>query len=445
MLLPHNYKPRPYQIPLLRAMDCGINRAVIVIHRRAGKDKTLINLVAKKMFERVGSYYYFFPTYKQGKKIIWNGMDKNGFKFISHIPENLRKRTDNSEMLIETTNHSIFQVIGTDNIDSIVGTNPIGCIFSEYSLQNPIAWDLMRPVLRENGGWAVFNFTPRGNNHAKRLFDMAKNNEKWFCQLLTVDDTHDESGNRIITDDDIEEERRSGMSEELIQQEYYCSFNAAIQGAYYTKELEQAQKERRLTNAPYEPQLLTHTVWDIGVSDATVILFIQVCNREIRIIDYYENNNFGLDHYIKIIKEKPYIYGKHFAPHDIKAKEWSNGKSRQEIASGLGINFELCPRLTILDGIDAVRRMFPRVWIDSIKCERLIDCLTEYKREYDEDLKDFKNSPLHDWSSHAADGFRYLALSVDRMNNERVIEKNNDDWFNKALNKSKLNNGRYKK
>jgi phage terminase large subunit len=181
------------------------------------------------------------------------------------------------------------------------------------------------------------------------------------------------------------------------------------------------------------------------VSDATVILFIQVCNREIRIIDYYENNNFGLDHYIKIIKEKPYIYGKHFAPHDIKAKEWSNGKSRQEIASGLGINFELCPRLTILDGIDAVRRMFPRVWIDSIKCERLIDCLTEYKREYDEDLKDFKNSPLHDWSSHAADGFRYLALSVDRMNNERVIEKNNDDWFNKALNKSKLNNGRYKK
>jgi phage terminase large subunit len=266
MLLPHNYKPRPYQIPLLRAMDCGINRAVIVIHRRAGKDKTLINLVAKKMFERVGSYYYFFPTYKQGKKIIWNGMDKNGFKFISHIPENLRKRTDNSEMLIETTNHSIFQVIGTDNIDSIVGTNPIGCIFSEYSLQNPIAWDLMRPVLRENGGWAVFNFTPRGNNHAKRLFDMAKNNEKWFCQLLTVDDTHDESGNRIITDDDIEEERRSGMSEELIQQEYYCSFNAAIQGAYYTKELEQARKERRLTNAPYEPQLLTHTVWDIGLA-----------------------------------------------------------------------------------------------------------------------------------------------------------------------------------
>jgi hypothetical protein len=350
-------------------------------------------------------------------------MDKNGFKFISHIPENLRKRTDNSEMLIETTNHSIFQVIGTDNIDSIVGTNPIGCIFSEYSLQNPIAWDLMRPVLRENGGWAVFNFTPRGNNHAKRLFDMAKNNEKWFCQLLTIDDTRDESGNRIITDDDIEEERRSGMSEELIQQEYYCSFNAAIQGAYYTKELEQARKERRLTNAPYEPQLLTHTVWDIGVSDATVILFVQVCNREIRIIDYYENNNFGLDHYIKIIKEKPYIYGKHFAPPDIKAKEWSNGKSRQETAAGLGINFELCPRLTILDGIDAARRMFSRVWIDSTKCERLIDCLTEYKREYDDDLKDFKNSPLHDWSSHAADGFRYLALSVDRMNNERVIKK----------------------
>jgi hypothetical protein len=223
--LPVNYTARPYQMGIVDAIVYkGMKRAVTVWHRRAGKDKTFINILTAMMSKRKGVYYYFLPTYNQGKKIIWDGMDKSGFKFLNHIPEEMILRKNDSEMKIELITGSIFQVVGTDNIDSIMGTNPVGCVFSEYSLQNPQAWEFIRPILLENEGWAIFNFTPRGNNHAKVLYDMARINPNWFCELLTIDDTKDEDGKRYITDEMIEEERVSGMSDSLIQQEYYCKF-----------------------------------------------------------------------------------------------------------------------------------------------------------------------------------------------------------------------------
>jgi hypothetical protein len=205
-------------------VDGGVKRAVCVWHRRSGKDKTFINIMMTKMAQRKGTYYYFLPTYNQGKKIIWDGMDKGGFKFLDHIPESLIVRKNETDMKIELVTGSIFQVVGTDNIDSIMGTNPVGCVFSEYSLQDPKAWEFIRPILLENDGWAIFNFTPRGLNHAKELYEMARVNPDWFCELLTVNDTKEENGNRYITDEMIESERRTGMSETLIQQEYYCDF-----------------------------------------------------------------------------------------------------------------------------------------------------------------------------------------------------------------------------
>ena len=165
--IPHLFQPREYQLPIFKAIDNGYKRIIQVWHRRAGKEKTDINIVAKKIFERVGAYYYIFPTYNQGKKILWNGADKEGTRFLDHFPEATRKRNVGNEMFIEFKNGSTFQVVGSDNIDSIVGTNPLGVVFSEYSLQDPQAWDYIRPILAENDGWAIFNFTPRGDNHAK--------------------------------------------------------------------------------------------------------------------------------------------------------------------------------------------------------------------------------------------------------------------------------------
>ncbi|MEW6126738.1 MAG: hypothetical protein AB1757_06845 [Acidobacteriota bacterium] len=412
IILPHKFTPRDYQLPLLQAVDNGIKRAVILWHRRCGKDKTLVNLVAKKMMERVGTYYYFFPTYKQGKKILWKGMDKDGFKFTDHFPQELRQRTDNTEMLIEFKNNSVFQIIGTDDYDSIVGTNPVGCVFSEYALQNPKVWDFIRPILAENGGWAIFNYTPRGKNHGYDLYEMARENPKWFVQKLTVDDTG------IISPEVIQEERESGMAEEMIQQEYYCSFTAAIMGAYYWKEYDEAEKAGRFTNVPYDPSVLVHTVWDLGIRDSMAIGFYQAVGLERRKIDYLEFTGKGLAEAIKLVKEKPYTYGKHFAPHDIQVRELGTGKSRWEVAKELGIEFEIVPNLPVQDGIEAGRRLFRKLWVDKTNCKDWLRLIPQYTKEYDEDKKIFKDKPLHDWTSHGADEHRYTALVEDQMVNE---------------------------
>jgi len=410
---------------LLKAIDNGYKRAVAIWHRRAGKDKTLVNLIAKKMLERVGTYYYLFPTYSQGKKIIWNGMDRDGFKFINHIPLELRKRTDNTEMVIELINGSIFQVIGTDKIDSIVGTNPIGCVFSEYSLQNPKAWDFLRPILAENGGWAVFNYTPRGKNHGFKLYEMAKNNTNWYTELLTVDDT------MAISKDTIDAEIESGMDEDLVQQEFYCSFNAAIQGSYYSKQFKKAEDENRITNVPYDPSIPVHTFWDLGVGDATAIWFAQLVNKEVRLIDYYEASGEGLPYYAKILQERGYVYGSHNAPHDIAVRELGSGKSRIETAKELGIHFQIVKNIPLDDGINAVRIVFSRCWFDATKCEQGTNALINYHKEYDEDRKEYKNAPYHDWSSHASDAFRMLAVSIDKISNNNftsLMDKNEDSF-----------------
>lgn len=417
--IPYNYEPRDYQLGLYEALSNGYKRAVAVWHRRAGKDKTLINIAAKEMFKRVGTYYYLFPTYRQGKKILWNGLDKNGFKFLNHIPLEVRKRTDNTEMLIETKNGSIFQVIGTDNIDTIVGTNPVGCIFSEYSLQDPSAWQFLAPILAENGGWAIFNYTPRGENHGYELLEQAKSNPKWFTQVLTVDDT------KAVSLEEINELRKSGMSEELINQEFYCSFNSATVGAYYGSQIKQAEDENRVTNVPYEPAIKVDTWWDLGIGDSMAIWFTQTVGREIRLIDYEEDTGEGFPHYAKLLQEKPYVYGTHNAPHDIEVRELGTGKSRKEVAKSLGIDFKTVPNLSIEDGIEAVRSLFPRFWIDKEKCKKGISAIKNYRKEFDEKNNVFKLRPVHDWSSHCADALRMLAVGhKDRVQSQpRTFER----------------------
>jgi len=219
--IPHNFEPRNYQLPFFKIMDKGCKRAVLVWHRRAGKDKSALNLMIKKMLERKGIYYYFFPTYSQAKKVIWEGIDKEGMPFLEHFPKSLIVYKNDTEMKIKLRNGSMFQLVGTENIDSIMGTNPVGCVFSEYALQNPQAWNYIRPILAENDGWAVFIFTPRGMNHGWEILQTAKKSEKWFWQILTVDDT------KAIPKWKLNEEKDE-MPEDFFQQEYYCKF---IEGA----------------------------------------------------------------------------------------------------------------------------------------------------------------------------------------------------------------------
>lgn len=371
------------------------------------------------MFERVGAYYHFFPTYTQAKKIIWDGVGSDGRKFLSYFPDQIFPSKNATELKITATNGSVYQLIGSDSFDSIVGTNPVGCIFSEYALQDPRAWDYIRPILAENGGWAAFVYTPRGRNHGFDLYEMAKNNPAWFCERLTVRDTFRDDGTPVIAQSMIDAERQAGMSEEMIQQEFYCSFDAAIQGAYYGKQMQAARVDGRITAVPHATGAEVDTFWDLGVDDSMTIWFMQPIGKTFRFIDYYENSGFGLEHYAKHLKSLPYVYGNHYMPHDADVREMTNSEvamSRREVAEKLGIKpIQVVSRVRNMDTliqvhIPAVRNIISQCWFDEKKCSRGIAALEGYRSEYDEEKKKLGNRPLHDWTSHGADGFRTFAV-----------------------------------
>ncbi len=418
--LPYNYQPRDYQRPFLEAMSSGVKRAVCVWHRRAGKDKTFLNMTINQMAQRVGTYYYYFPTLSMGRRILWDGIDKDGFKTLDHFPKQFVKNINQQEMKIKTLNGSVFQIIGTDRLD-VVGTNPVGCVFSEFSLQNPKGWDYVRPILAENGGWAAFNFTPRGYNHAKDLFDMSNDNPEWFRSLLTVNDTG------AISAEAIEDERLSGMSEDMILQEFYCSFDLGIEGSYYAKFINKARDEGRICEFAADTNNLVHTAWDIGIGDSTAIWFYQVSGMEIHVIDYYENNGEGIAHYAKVLDNKRndlgYIYGRHYAPHDIANKSFSTGETRLQTAKQMGINFNVLDRSPVDDGIEKVREILPRCWFNINHCETGIKSLESYRKEYDDKKQVYKLRPRHDWASHGADAFRYMARSIADTTMNTVTHK----------------------
>lgn len=407
MRLPYKWEPRRYQLPAWQFYENGGKRGVAVWHRRAGKDLFGINLCAVEGQKRVGLYWHLFPTYNQGRKIAWQGKTKTGRPFLDYIPDELIRSTNNTEMRKEFHNGSIYQVVGTDNVDRLVGANPVGVIFSEWALMDPRAWDLIRPILVENEGWAFFIYTARGHNHGYTLYNIAKKLDYWFAELLTVEDT------MAVSLKAVAEERDAGMPEELIQQEFYCSFEAAMAGSYYGEGMQRVETDGRVRDVPWDPLLSVSTWWDLGINDNMVIWFVQISNgREIRLIDYYENSGEGLPHYAKYLRELPYDYGTHYAPHDINVRELSTGRSRLEIARELGIRFQVVPKLPVSDGIEAVRSILSQCYFDKTKCERGINALKEYRKEYDDKLQSFKDHPVHDWSSHPADAFRIGALGI---------------------------------
>lgn len=438
--IPHSYSPRGYQLPLLQAMDSGIKRAVCVWHRRCGKDKTLINLVAKKMLERPGSYYYFFPEFNQGRKVLWDGMDRDGFKFTDHIPAEIRESTNNQEMKITLRKEyggSVFQIVGTDNYHAIRGTNPVGCVFSEYALQNPLAWDVVAPILNENGGWAVFNSTPLGKNHLHTLYQAARNDPAWFTQLLTIDDTKREDGSPVIDRRVIDMEVATGkLDRDTADQEYWCSFEASTKGAYYSEAIKLARQQNRISPCEVDLDLLVDTWWDLGRNDSNSIWFAQKYGRMIRLIDFDQRSGESIKFYVHLLyqlhKEKGYRYGTHVFPHDIMVTDYSADQSRLNIfidtyKSLFGVEPDW-KRVDAaksdsrgnMDRIEAVRFLFPRFHFNDANpnVRRGVDYLSQYRKEWDEDNRVFRLTPVHDFTSHCSDALGTGAMGFE----EAVVE-----------------------
>lgn len=722
--LPYLWTPREYQLPAWHALHEGYLRTYLVWHRRAGKGACMVNFCVTQAAQRVGLYWHVLPTYKQGRKIIWDGMTKEGRKFTDYFPPELVLRRTEAEMSVWMTNGSLYQVVGADDVDKLVGANPIGVVLDEYALMDSSVWNFFRPILAENGGWAVFTTTPRGRNHAYELWQRAKKNKNWFTQLLTVDDTG------AVTPEAIQEDRDSGMPEELVQQEYWClppgvpiltdrgqvpieqvrtgmrvlthsgrwrsvletmehettgglveiqtygnrrtllvtpehpvrtlqpdsqvyawrpageikrgdwltmprprkgrpivpphlaklaawyvaegscsktavqfslgstegdyadeieacallygassaratsdlncltvqvrsaalsdslanacgsgaaskhlpwewvaghealfldrlirgdgceinggwmyttiseslaydvqmlasacgygsgiserrgghaviqgrnivsrdsfcvristtpsskilpaknaigvrvrsvarlpyagrvhnlrvqyeesfvaagrvvhncSWDAPLVGSYYGDQVNAATKAGRITKVPWEPTALVETAWDLGVGDATAILFCQQIGKEVRIIDYYASFGKGLDHYAKVLQEKPYAYKHALLPHDAEQRSMESGKTRVAILQSLGMRCRVLPRMPIEDGIAAVRMLWPRLWIDEEKCEVFIRAAREYRKEFDVKSETYGDHPRHDWTSNPMDALRYLALGL---------------------------------
>lgn len=436
LTLPNDWRPRDYQLGVWEYLEGGGKRADLVWHRRAGKDDLCLHWTATASQTRVGTYWHMLPQAEQARKAIWRAIDphKGRRRIDIAFPEEMRAKVRDQEMNIEFKNGSLWQVVGSDNYNALVGSPPIGVVFSEWPLADPASWSFISPILEENGGWAIFNGTPRGPNHGRSLFEFASKDDGWFAERLTADATGVFSASQL---DNIKRELIGIHGEEygnsIFEQEYMCSFEAAIIGAYYGRLIAQAERDNRITGVPHEPTVQTWTAWDLGVRDSTSIWFAQVIGREIHLIDYYEASGADLGHYVREINSKPYLYAGHIVPHDAQARELGTGKSRLEVLESLGLrNITVAKMHRVEDGINAVRTIIPRSWFDGRKCARGVDALKLYRAEYDDKLQSLKPRPVHDWASHAADAFRYLAMTLDsqviNVGFNRPIQYANAGW-----------------
>lgn len=418
--LPNNWRPRHYQKKVWKYWEDGGRFANLIWHRRSGKDDVSLHRTAIAAFERVGTYWHLLPEAAHARKAIWTAVDPHSGKRRIDIafPMEIRKTTREQEMFIEFVNGSTWQVGGSDRYNSLVGSSPAGVTFSEWALGNPAAWAYVRPMLLENKGWATFITTPRGHNHAEALHKEAKKDSQSFAQILTAADTG------VFTPEELERERRIYLGEygedfgqAIFDQEYFCSFDAAILGSYYGSWITKLKAEGRFRDVDIDPALPVHTAWDLGHTDDTAIWFYQVPYGEVHFVGCYSASGFGADHYIDYLAnwyaERGAKPGLIHLPHDAKAKTFaSGGKSTQEqFAKAFGWDrVRIVPSLSVQDGIQATREMLKRAYFDVESCEDGLEALAQYQREWDDNRKCFRESPKHDWTSHIADAMRMVAV-----------------------------------
>ena len=441
--LPYGFVPRFYQLPSWNALwptgsvtegdpAADVTRAFLLHHRRAGKDLNMFNLLQVKMSQRVGLYAHIFPTLTEGRRVIWNGMDRDGRRFLDYMPSHeewelgqrggwiVRKRDD--EMSIRVANGSLYTVLGADHPDGVRGNNFIGVILSEYAFfKGPEVWDIIRPMLAENGGWMVVVTTPNGRNHSHALHMTFERLQKrgdpiYFAEICTATQTGAVDPARI------QEDRDSGMSEEKIASEYECSYDASVEGSFYGPQMKLLREEDRIGKVPHDPRYQVDTYWDLGVRDPSAVWWAQKIGREHRLIDFQWWTGMGMPEMIKIVRERSpfYVYGKHYGPADLAVREigMDFAVSRVETARSLGLNFTVVPKRAVEDGINATRALLATTYIDEEKCQLGIDALNMYRKKKMEGIVGpnneglYTNEPEHNWASHPADALRTGAMGL---------------------------------
>ena len=394
------YKPREHQLKVHELLD-GKRFAVVVAHRRFGKTVAALNHLIREAVlneKETPRYAYIAPTYGQAKRVAWD--------YLVKYTTPLGGTNNISELRVDFWGRRI-QLYGSDNPDSLRGQFFDGVIIDEVGDQNPKIWtDIVRPALTDRKGWCLFIGTPKGHNHFKELRDRAEKEEGWGLLEFKASETG-------VVDETELKAAKNEMGEDKYRQEFECSFDAAVEGSYYGQILNELEDKKHMQEIPREELSRTFTAWDLGMGDSTSIWVAQLVGTEVRLLDYYENHGVGLDHYVKWIKDNDYLKAEHILPHDVRVRELGTGKSRMEMLEESGLEVKIAPRMGLDDGIQAVRRLLPRCWFNVPKVQIGLNCLRNYRRDYDEKRKIFYERPLHDWSSHGSDSFRYLALGLD--------------------------------
>ncbi len=395
------YSPRKLQADLHKRLS-DKRWGVVVCHRRFGKTVMAINHLLRDaiLCEKPNPRFaYIAPTYRQAKQVSWDYLKQ----FSGKIP---MVRFHETELRCDLPNGARIQLLGAENPASLRGLYLDGvCLDEMADMPESLFPEVIRPALSDRKGYAVFVGTPRGHNAFYELYDAAKAQDDWVTAVYKASETG-------ILDDEELRAAEAMMSADQFAQEYECSWVANVPGAIYAKELQASFEQNRICNVPYDSGHKVHTFWDLGIGDSTAVIFVQNVGRAVHVIDYFEARNEGLPFYARMLAERGYLYGNHHAPHDIEVRELGSGKSRREVAYELGINFRVVPKLAVEDGIHAAQLLIERAYFDRDNCKLLLEALRHYHRAYNERTRSFRASPVHDWSSHAADAFRYLAIGI---------------------------------
>ena len=435
LTIPAAFTPRWYQEELFYALDgeegkpeTKKRRVLLRWHRRSGKDLACFCYMIKEAWRQVGTYYYFFPTYSQGRKALWERIDRGtGKRIIDQIPAQCIERQPNLEMLLELKNGSIIRIVGGDNMDSIVGTDPIGIVISEWSLCDPAVWSAMSPVLAENGGWCIFNGTPRGRNHMYKMEMSFTKSPRWYMSVLDCK----QSGLEEKLKDAIEEDRLI-EGDDFVDQEYYVKYSAGVRGAIFMTGIENARKDGRIGTFIYDPNYPVDTFWDLGKNDMTAIWFRQSIGNTIVWIDYYESNNKVMKEYVEILYSKGYNYRTHYLPHD-GGNENVVVEHTPQTALQAGLrNSNLKEDVVVtkkflrkIDGINVARSRMPRMFWNEGTCLEGIEKLELYHFRWDSKRSVFIKEPVHNEASHCADAFMTEASAAKFDDRDNPFYKSN--------------------
>jgi len=418
--VPYILEPRHYQMDFLKAIKENKN-VCSVIHRRAGKDTISIQALLLRSLMRVGTHIYLLPLQKQAREVVWSGLDHTGKPFISYIPECLIEYKNDARMEMRLINGSRLIFGGSNNFNGMMGTNPVSIIYSEFSLHNPLARQYLNPILIENGGLEVLQFTPRGKNHGWDVFDTVRENPRYLVQHLSVKETKKTDGTPVITPEQIEEAKKMGMSKEMVEQEFMVSFEIGNLGAYFTREMSEMEREGRLTTLKANPSLPLHSAWDLGGTDATAGWLFQIEGNRVKLLHLLHDSGQPLKYYLdaaeRIRQSIGCKWGNHFMPHDVKQEHqgWEHTESRLMQARKAGWNFQVTHKVNFEDGIEAIRYVFPNIMIDKVNCQMGVRAIREYQREYDDARACYRSKPLDNWATHIVDALRYLSINYRRL------------------------------